>query len=196
MDNQDQNKTNKKQDEALLLNHNYDGIQEYDNPLPNWWLMTFFAAIIFSFVYWVHYEFGGGWTQIQEVTAHLEEIKSRAATQPGGGGGQESEEQLAALFGDQKLMTVGAEQFGAKCASCHGLNGEGLIGPNLTDNFFLHGNTRKEVMAVIRKGVLEKGMPAWEQMMKGDEVLAVSAYVYSMIGRNVPGKAAQGTEIK
>lgn len=195
MDNQDQNKTDHAQDEALLLNHDYDGIQEYDNPLPNWWLMTFFATIIFSFMYFVHYEFGGGQTQYEEVTAHLEEIKAVAGANTGGGS-SESEEELSALFGDQKMMALGSEQFGAKCASCHGPQGEGLIGPNLTDNFFLHGNTRKDVVDVIRKGVLEKGMPAWEQMMKGDEVIAVSAYVHAMIGKNLPGKAPQGSEIK
>ncbi|MFN7262868.1 MAG: cbb3-type cytochrome c oxidase N-terminal domain-containing protein [Pseudobdellovibrionaceae bacterium] len=188
------NSDNKEQD-IILSDREYDGIQEYDNPLPNWWLVTFFGTIIFAFVYWIHYSFGGGWSQSQELAHDLKQIeKSVQIVKPVSE--VLSEAKLEEFFNSEERKVAGKSIYEGKCASCHGPNGEGLIGPNLTDLYFIHGTDRSSVMTVVNRGVLEKGMPAWEQMMKSDEVIAVSAFVYSLRGKNLPGKEPQGAKLK
>ena len=175
----------------ILLDHNYDGIQELDNPLPNWWFIAFLITIVFSFFYFLHYEIAKvGPSLLQELTMDMEKLpKPTLATST------ESEEQLAAMAVDIKL---GHEVFVGKCAACHGQNGEGVIGPNLTDKFWLHGKgLRVEILNTIRKGVEEKGMPAWDSLLKAAEIYSVAFYIYSLKGSNpANGKAPQGTEIK
>jgi cytochrome c oxidase cbb3-type subunit 3 len=105
----------------------------------------------------------------------------------------ETEELLAAVGVD-----LGKENFTAKCVACHGQKGEGLIGPNLTDKYWLHGNgTRKDILVVIRAGVPEKGMPSWGALLKAEEQLSIAAYIYSLRNSNpANAKAPQGVEIK
>lgn len=173
-----------------LLDHEYDGIKEYDNPLPNWWLVTFLGAVIFSFVYWVHYEFGGGWTQYDELEHDLAAISKMQKNAPKS---QESESELAALLPNLSVQN-GQNHYAGKCASCHGQKGEGLIGPNLVDNYWLHGSGSKAGMVqVISEGVLDKGMPAWKDLMSHQEILEVMAFIISIKGTSPPNpKAPQG----
>ncbi len=206
----------------ILLNHNYDGIQEFDNPLPNWWLMTFFGTIIFGVIYWVHYEVGGGPTLKQELAAEMDALKigsksggsaGSAATAGTTGGtagavgdaagsaqqpkGPMSDDELKAAF-TEEAKTKGKAQFTSRCAACHGNDGQGTIGPNLTDNFWLNGDgSPKELVRIITKGVPEKGMLAWEAMLKSEEILQAAAYVYSIRGSNPANpKPPQGKEYK
>ena len=176
--------------------HDYDGIKEYDNPLPAWWLMTFYATIIFSFLYVIHYESGAGNTlkkDLEIALAQIETIKSSAGPAP-----LESEDKLLEKAKDPKLLAMGSEQFQSKCASCHGGELQGLIGPNLTDNFWLHGKgTITDVVATIRTGIPEKGMPPWEGILKSEEVLAVASFIHSKFGSNPSNpKEPQGTKIE
>jgi cytochrome c oxidase cbb3-type subunit 3 len=169
--------------------HEYDGIQEFDNPLPSWWLFTFFATIIFSFIYFIHYEIAGGPSQAIELQRSLEILKSLKK-----GGPAMDEDKLSALFTNSALET-GKATFQAKCSMCHGLKGEGLIGPNLTDKHYLHGSSRLAIYNVISEGVLDKGMPAWKEQISNDELLGVAYYVYTLKGTFAPnGKPAQGHE--
>ncbi len=162
--------------EPKLMDHHYDGIKEYDNPLPNWWLMTFFGTIIFSFVYFVHYTVGGGHTQPQELADEMLKL-------PKSLGKVWSESQLKVLFEEKNINVAGAAVYSQKCASCHKADGKGLIGPNLTDNIWIHGSgSRLEVVNLVSKGVLEKGMPAWEVLLSEEELIQVSGYVYFMRG--------------
>ena len=181
-------------DENNLLDHNYDGIQEYDNPLPNWWLVTFYATIIFGFLYWVHYEFGGAATQAKELAVAMEEIEkakassdsSAVAEAPHGGPATPDE------------LKEGRVVYAQKCGPCHGDQGQGVIGPNLTDNFWINGKgTEAEIRKVVAKGVGDKGMPAWEALLSREELQDVVLYVVSLKGSNPPNpKAPQGTEVK
>ncbi len=163
--------------EPLLLDHNYDGIQEYDNPLPNWWLITFFGTIIFGFIYFVHYVGSGvGPTLMDEFKASMEKVEHQIAKS---GGESQSEEVLAALFMKPENLALGREVFQAKCASCHAPEGGGLIGPNLSDRFWINGKgTRKDIYTVVAEGVVQKGMPSWESLLKKEELIAVSSLVY------------------
>jgi len=179
-----------------LTDHEYDGIQEYDNPLPTWWLWTFFLTIIFAFLYFIHYEFGGGPTLTQELAVAMKNIEAAAVQHAPAV--TESEEMLAEAMKDPKLMELGGAAYTGKCAACHGPQLGGLIGPNLVDNFWLHGKgTRMDVTNVIRKGVPEKGMPPWESMLSKDEVYGLTAYILSKKGSNpANAKPPQGEEVK
>ena len=179
-----------------LTDHEYDGIQEYDNPLPNWWLWTFFLTIMFSFLYFIHYEFGGGQTLQQELEVAMQNIEKAAAQHAPAV--TETEELLAEAMKDPKLLELGAAAYAGKCASCHSPQLGGLIGPNLTDNFWIHGKgTRMDIATVIRKGVPEKGMPPWETLLSKDEVYGLTAYILAKKGSNpANAKAPQGEEVK
>src|SRR6478752_5758446 len=100
-----------------LTGHDYDGIREYDNPLPTWWLITFFITIFFAFHYWLHYSIAGGPTQLEELKANQEAL---AAQQKKSVGTTESADELAALAASPDVLSKGQGVFAAKCAVCHG----------------------------------------------------------------------------
>lgn len=180
-------------DKDNLTGHDYDGIQEYDNPLPNWWLMTFFGTIIFAFLYWIHYEFAGGPTLLMELKDDMAVIEA-AHHSAGKKGSQDTEESLALLLKDSAFVNKGKDIYQAKCAACHGNELQGLIGPNLVDEYWIHGKGNlKGVIEVVRDGVLDKGMPAWDGMLKDEEIKQVVVFVVSLKGSKPPNpKAPQG----
>lgn len=180
-----------------VLSHNYDGIQEYDNPLPNWWLVTFLGAIIFGFIYWVHYQFGGGLTLVQELELkQSERAKMLAALEASRPVKVLNEDELKELFSSEFIKT-GEAVFIAKCAACHAADGGGLVGPNLTDQFWLHGKgTRQDIVQILKTGVIEKGMPAWEAALTKNELLAAAGFVFSLQGQKpLKPKEPQGLEV-
>ncbi|MGE3759239.1 MAG: cbb3-type cytochrome c oxidase N-terminal domain-containing protein [Pseudobdellovibrionaceae bacterium] len=181
---------NKQNRDPLLTDHEYDGIQELDNSLPDWWLAIFLATIAFSFLYILHYESGAGLTNAQELQVAMDHLKSLKKEGP-----FFSEDQLNAKF-TADFSERGHAVFESKCASCHGGRGEGLIGPNLTDLHWLHGQgTKSDILKIISSGAPEKGMPAWSEMISEDELLSVSSYVSSIKGTHVSGgKPPQGQE--
>jgi cytochrome c oxidase cbb3-type subunit III len=174
-----------------LQNHEYDGIKEYDNPLPNWWLTTFFGTIIFAFIYFLHYEFGGGQTQEQELAVALAQIEMMKSSQPALAA---TEADLDSMIKDPAVIQSGAKIFANNCVACHGAELQGMIGPNLVDNYWIHGKgTSQDLINMVKKGVLDKGMPAWEAVLRPNEVVAVSAYVLSKKGTQpANAKAPQG----
>ena len=174
-----------------LLEHNYDGIQEYDNPLPRWWVWIFWASIIFAVVYSFdpfHLLRGPG--RVAEYRAAMDEA---ARLHPAPSNADVSAA-LAKLQNDPQAIAAGKQVFGTNCVPCHRVDGGGVIGPNLTDDYWLHGGTLPEIERTIENGVLDKGMPNWGKMLKPDQVNAVAVYVYSLHGTNPPNpKAPQGT---
>jgi len=181
-------------DKNLIEGHNYDGIQELDNPLPDWWLMTFLVTIMFAFFYFIHYEFSDGQSISQELSADLATIESQKKSRPSPG---DSEEDLKALLAQPAALEEGRAVFGAKCAACHGPQLQGLIGPNLVDDHWIHGKgSLVDIALVVRKGVLDKGMPTWDGLMKDSEIKAVTVFIASQKGSNPPNpKAPQGEKI-
>lgn len=179
-----------------LTNHDYDGIQEYDNPLPSWWLWTFFFTIIFASLYYLHYEFGGGPTLQDELKESMKSIEQ--AAKKNAPVEAETEEQLAGIMGDPKVIQAGATLFGAKCAVCHGPELGGLIGPNLTDNYWIHGKgTRADILHVVREGVADKGMPPWGPILSKEEIYSAVAFVFSKKGSHPANpKAPQGEKVE
>lgn len=180
-----------------VLDHNYDGIQEFDNPLPGWWLTTFYGAIAFAFLYVGYYHFGPGPTPEAQLAQDLAEFRA----QDENARGKEpppSEEQLAAIFKDPARREAGKGIFLEKCSACHGPDGGGLIGPNLTDNYWIHGKgTLVDISGVVSEGVLEKGMPSWKVLLKKEDIQSVVAYVKSLRGTHPANpKPPQGEEVK
>lgn len=168
-----------------LLDHAYDGIQEYDNPLPGWWVWLFWATVIFSALYAVYYHFGQGESVEQQyertMLAHYA-AQSKALL----AAGPISDESIAKLGANTQMMSAAKSLFVGKCAVCHGGLGEGKIGPNLTDDYWLHGGRPTQIYKTITEGVVSKGMIAWKNQLGPGEILALSAYVGSLRGTNPP----------
>jgi cytochrome c oxidase cbb3-type subunit 3 len=173
--------------------HVYDGIVEHDNPLPLWWLLTFYGAIVFAAFYWFHFEgFHVGKSPEEELAVWAaEDAKKKAAS-----GATLSAEALAALSKDPTIVAEGKKTFAETCAVCHGELGEGKIGPNLTDATWIHGGAPDKVYTTLVKGVADKGMPAWEAQLGRKKTQSVVAFVVSIRNTNVAGKAPQGIEDK
>lgn len=179
-----------------IENHEYDGIQEFDNPLPGWWLVTFYGAIIFAAIYYFNITFNNGSTLAGEFDVAWKQVQElKAANAPKTT--EVNADELNAKVAEPARIADGAKLFEAKCANCHGQKGEGLVGPNLTDNAWIHGKgTPADIHTVVYNGVLDKGMLAWKDMLTPDELTNAVAFVYSLKGTNVPGKAPQGEPVQ
>lgn len=182
----------------IIEGHSYDGIQELDNPLPKWWLATFYITIVFGVGYYAYYEIMGGPSHDEQLNAQMAKIEQlqeqhQAKQQKAAG-----EIDLATFLQQSEVMDKGKEHFVAKCAACHGQNGEGLIGPNLTDKYWIHSKGKaKGLLAAIRQGFPEKGMPPWDALIPKEDHVALAAYVYSLQGTNPEGgKEPQGELIE
>ncbi len=178
-----------------LLDHEYDGIQEYDNPMPRWWLATFWVTILFSILYALNVPYiGNGKGRIADYEADMAEAaKLAAANDPLAG--MTSAKVLAAST-DATTHALGKATFTQMCTPCHGPDGGGVIGPNLTDNYYIHGGRPIDLMRTIVEGVAAKGMPAWGKILKPDQLLAVAGYVVSLRGTTpAKPKAPEGTPL-
>jgi cytochrome c oxidase cbb3-type subunit 3 len=178
-----------------VLEHEYDGIREYDNPLPGWWVAAFWASFVFSIGYAGHYHFTGNG---QSVAALYEEDMRVAREERAKASLKEapSEAALGALTADAQLMQDAKVIYTQRCVSCHASEGQGLIGPNLTDAHWIHGTgTLMDIYEVVSHGVVTKGMPAWELQLQPVELRKIVAYVGTLRGTNVPGKAPEGTAV-
>jgi cytochrome c oxidase cbb3-type subunit 3 len=183
--------------DELIEDHEYDGIRELNNPLPGWWLMTFYITIIFAVIYFVYYQFMGGPTLEEELTAEMSVIKQEQK-QAHEAAGEISESDLVAMVNNQEVIDKGKAEFMVKCMPCHGDKGQGLIGPNLTDEYWIHGEgTITAILKTMNEGVLDKGMPSWKGQIPPDLMRDVAVYVYSIRGTNPPGaKPPQGEKIE
>ncbi len=186
---------NKKNYDVPIEGHTYDGIQELDNPLPGWWLATLYLTIIFSVGYFAYYNLGSGPTLTQEFEANQKAREIIALSNPSNSSGP-SDSELNAILNDTSKVAAGKEIYTGKCAACHGPQGQGVIGPNLTDKYWIHGSKISDIYKIIKNGVNEKGMPPWGGMLKQEELITVSAYVKSLKGTNPANpKAPQGNEV-
>lgn len=178
-------------DEPRLMEHEYDGIREYDNALPGWWLTTLYLSIAFSIGYWFYYQVFKGpslWAElVRDEAAVARKMAERSPM---------TDELLVKLSHDAETTTKARALFVQQCAQCHGLDGEGKIGPNLTDPAFLHGNRPTDIYQTITTGYTPKGMPAWGPLLGPEKVRGLAAYVVSMQGKNLPGRAPEGIEAK
>ena len=173
--------------EGKLMDHDYDGIKELDNDLPTWWLAILIFTIILSAVYILQYHvFKGGNLMEQAYQRELNQAKVQQQARLADFDSLSEEEQAT------QLQAQGKAVYAANCAVCHGPEGQGMVGPNLTDEYFIHGGSLADITKIIKVGVVDKGMPKWEGTISPRQVDAVSLYVQSLIGKNLPGKPAEG----
>ena len=183
--------------EKLMEDHDYDGIKELNNPLPGWWLMTFYITVIFAVIYFAYYQLFGGPTLDQELNTQMSSImKEQKKTEAAQGAKTQAD--YAVLLSNPEVIAKGKAEFLTKCMPCHGDKAQGIIGPNLTDDYWIHGDgTIPAILTVMNTGVPEKGMPPWKGVIPPDLQEDVAAYVYSIHGTNPPGaKAPQGEKIE
>lgn len=180
----------------LLLDHNYDGIQELNHPLPSWWNFIFYAAIIYSVGYFIYYQVMGGPSLRQEfdkdyanlVLVQAEYKKMNSAFKP---------DAYAAVV-SQEGIKKGAEVYEINCLPCHAEQGRGDIGPNLTDRHWVVAKSTPEtIYNVIFNGSEENGMPPWGDVLTSEEIYQAVSYVSSLKNTNhKAGKEPQGPIIE
>jgi cytochrome c oxidase cbb3-type subunit 3 len=174
-----------------LLDHEYDGIREYDNPMPGWWVAMFWGSFVFALAYGFHYHVSGRGTSVAD--AHAAEVAEAAQIQAKRALGETvSEEGLGKLMLDATLMADAKTLFAQRCMPCHGDQGQGVIGPSLTDDHWLHGDTLLEIHGTVSEGVPAKGMPSWKMQLSPIQVRELAAFVGTLRGKNLPGKASEG----
>lgn len=179
-----------------LMDHAYDGIREYDNPLPGWWRAIFWGSIVFAAGYWIWFHVGHwGRTPDQKYQVALAEYNDKRDVREAAEAASVDENTLARNANDPNVVQHGASIFAVRCASCHDATGHGLIGPNLTDDYQLHGNTRLDIFKTVRGGVPGTAMPAWGEQLPPTDVVAVASFAITLRGKNLPGKAPQGMKV-
>ncbi len=179
----------------VMLDHNYDGIRELDNRMPPWlqyiFIVTVVAAVIYLFVYHVY---NIGKLPLEEYATELQRAEDQKAKMLLTAGSS-IDESNAKLLTDASSLAAGKTIFIARCAACHGQLGEGGVGPNLTDDYWLHGGSVNEVFKVVKYGVPAKGMVSWSGILKPEEMETVSSFILSMQGTAPPNpKAPQGVK--
>lgn len=170
--------------EVSLLEHDADGIQELDNLLPRWWVWLFWGCNVFAVSYMLFFHtFKLGDLQAAAYAKEAragEELKTKALA--------EFESNLDSLTPstEQPVLSQGAQIYTTYCAPCHRPDGGGLVGPNLTDDYWIHGAGYQDSVRTIINGVPEKGMLSWRGVLKPNEVQAVASYIYGLRGSNPP----------
>lgn len=180
----------------VMLDHNYDGIRELDNRMPPWlqyiFISTVLAAVSYLFVFHVYHI---GKLPREEYAAELQmaaDQKSKMLLTAGSAVDESSVKQLT----DATALAGGKSIFIAKCAACHGQLGEGGVGPNLTDDYWLHGGSISEIFKTVKYGVPAKGMVSWTGILKPEEMQTVASFIMSLHGTNPPNpKAPQGDKL-
>jgi cytochrome c oxidase cbb3-type subunit III len=180
------------QNKDIQINHPHDGIYELDNGMPPWLRNVFVSTILFGVGYlWYYHSYQKGEKgQMYEYKMAMKEGDIQKAIAAEKQENDVSEKTVAALT-DAKELEEGKTIFIEKCAVCHGQKGEGGVGPNMTDDYWLHGGGIKEVFTVVKYGVTDKGMISWKEQLKPKEMQEVSSYILTLRGTNPPNQKAQ-----
>lgn len=186
------------EEKNLVMEHKFDGIAELNNPTPAWFMILFYGTIIFAIGYLLTYDvLGFGKSQEEEYIAEIEqaaESKVAFLANPANVKNAVNENNMEQSK-DEAIIKNGASLFANRCTPCHGEHGEGIVGPNLTDEYWLHGGKAKDVFKTIKYGVPEKGMIAWEKSLSAQQISDLTNYVLSLQGTKPAGaKAPQGNK--
>lgn len=214
-----------------LLDHDYDGIREYDNPLPPWWINMFYITIVWAVLYLLYFhitewgdrsvdeykkEYDQTWSKQKDpnysAPKYFEpyykvpyyptksDITPKMIAEKMGKPEAPKEVEIIkdyVAFTDAANISKGKEIYLKVCTPCHGILGEGGIGPNMTDDYWIHGAGINDVMRTVTKGVPEKGMLAWGKTFGEEDILKISSYVLTLRGTNPPNpKPPQGNLVK
>lgn len=176
-----------------LFDHEYDGIREYDNPLPGWWMLLYALTILFCVPYVMYYHVGIGPSIYDNLAAEREAYANQLLATYGDL--SPDRETLLQYMDDQVAMTGMAGLFRGRCAQCHLADGSGSVGPNLTDDSWINVKEITDIPRVVTQGVPTKGMPAWGDRLTETQVVLLSSYVAGLRRHAVPGKEPQGNPI-
>jgi len=181
--------------EGPKTDHAYDGIEEYDNPLPGWWKWLFIATIAFSPIYWVFYHGGAPGRSLEDIYGTALAANTRLQFAEIGNLEPDADTIVRYMHKDN-WVKVGQSVFKAHCISCHGKDGEGKVGPNLTDDVYKNVTHIEDIAKVIIQGANMGAMPQWANRLHPNEIVLVSAYVASLRGQNLPtDRMPEGKEI-
>ena len=191
-ENQDTNRNNRSEyRQDTVMEHEYDGIQEFDNRLPNWWLWIMYGSIVFALAYWIFFhtlDIGllprDRFDQVMEKAATEELARMEAA-------GIDNDF-FVVMSETPAQVAEGREIFVKHCVACHLDDGRGSVGPNMTDRYWIHGCEPMQMFEIINTGVAAKGMPAWQNQLGPARVNAVLAYLLTIRNNDVAGKAPEG----
>jgi cytochrome c oxidase cbb3-type subunit 3 len=183
------------QEEQIDLGHEYDGIRELDNRLPPWWIYGFYISIFFAVIYLWRYHVSHtaplSGEELQIAMAKAEEQKAQYLKKSA----NNVDENTVKVLTEAAEIASGEKVFVQNCSACHGKVGEGIVGPNLTDDYWLHGGSIKDVFKSIKYGWPEKGMRSWKDDLSPVQIAQVSSYISSIHGTNPPNAKAQQGEL-
>ncbi|RFS23451.1 cytochrome C [Chitinophaga silvatica] len=171
-------------EEEADMGHNYDGIRELNNPTPPWWKWGFIFTIGFGIVYTWRTEISHTAPNQLEELAAAEEKAAIAKEEYLKKAANNIDENNVTLLTDAGELAAGQKLFVASCAPCHGAQGQGVVGPNLTDDYWLHGGKINDVFKTIKYGVAEKGMKAWQEDFSPKQLAQLASFVKSIHGSN------------
>ena len=185
------------EEQEITLGHSYDGIQELDNRLPRWWIMGFYCTIIFACVYFYRYQIAhtapSSIQEYQIAVAQAEEQKAEYLKHAA----NNVDETTVKLITDPAVIEEGHTIFETNCSPCHGDHGQGIVGPNLTDDYWLHGGSIHDVFKTIKYGYPEKGMKSWKDDFSPTQIAKIASFVKSLHGsKPANAKEPQGELFK
>lgn len=180
-------------EEDILMDHNYDGIRELDNSLPPWWVALFYISIAFAVVYMTYYHFAGiGISSQEQYEQEMDQAQEAIAVYLSRQANLVDETNVEALT-DENEIALGKSIYDVNCVACHGALGEGGVGPNFADQYWIHGGDIKDLFRTIKYGVPEKGMISWQSQLRPSEMQRVASYILTFQGTNPPNaKEPQG----
>lgn len=181
------------EEKDIMLEHEFDGITELDNPTPAWFMWLFYTTIVIAVGYMLTYHVFK-WSPLQDEEYAIEmreaeeakkEYLSKAANL--------IDENTVTESSDAGVISAGQALYSTNCIACHGDKGQGVVGPNLTDEYWLHGGKIGDIFKSIKYGIPEKGMISWEKTLTPKQISDLSNYLHSIKGSNPPNpKAPQG----
>jgi cytochrome c oxidase cbb3-type subunit 3 len=184
------------EEKDLMMDHDFDGIVELNNPTPAWFMGLFYATITFAVIYLLNYHVLE-WSPLQDEEYAIEmkaaDVEKAAVLAKSG---DLIDENSVKLSTDAGVLAAGKATYLQNCVACHGTLGEGTIGPNLTDDSWIHGGTVNAIFKTLKYGVPEKGMIAWEKILTPKQTSDLSNYILSLQGTNPPNpKEPQGVKL-
>jgi cytochrome c oxidase cbb3-type subunit 3 len=178
-----------------LLEHRYDDIQEYDNPLPTWWTVILWVTVVWGMLYWFNFipGIGSGKGRLASYEADMKQAAEKYGSAEQQASASIDVAAMVRAVADPQAVAAGRATFQSTCSPCHLADGGGSIGPNLTDDHWIHGNTYRDILTTITNGVPDKGMPTWSSVLTPEQVAEVAAYVTTLYGtKPATAKPAQG----
>ena len=174
--------------------HEYDGIKELDNPLPPWLKYLFYVTIVFSVSYLVLL-FVFEDDDIVQKKEYRKEVMAARAKSDVAATEEATKTAAAEPMSEEQILAAGKAIYDKTCLVCHGKLGEGLVGPNFTDEYWIHGGKQEDLLKVINEGVIEKGMISYKSQLNKTQINNVIAYILSLQGTNPPNqKAPEGVK--